>query len=141
MYNASWERLMVHDPIKLILKRRIRKTVDLKEAARVMDCVDAFANAISICECETLEEQIIWKGQCVTKSVLDALIDRTGGYKTMIEISEKSLPLRAAIDQIEQEYSGKRMTIKRITDPNRALAAEKLLKARVARRKQLAQTN
>ncbi|CAM8663906.1 hypothetical protein MCEREM30_03415 [Paracoccaceae bacterium] len=139
MASINWEKVLVDSPIKRILTKRIRKAVDLEEAAKGMDCFDEFASAISKSKGETPEEQTHWKGQYISKSLLDVLISQKGGFKTMIEISEKSPPLSQTIDQIEHEYTGKRMTMKRITDPDRALAAEKLLKARVARRNKLAQ--
>jgi hypothetical protein len=139
MANANWGNTLMDQPIKRILDRRRRKKVDLETAAKKMDWVCEISGFIATSKGETPEEQILWKGQYISKSLLDALISQKGGFKAMIEISEKSLPLSQAIDQIEHEYSGKRMTIKHITDPNRARVAEKLLKARVARRKKLAQ--
>lgn len=139
MANANWDNTFMDQPIKGILAGRRRKKVDLETAAKKMDWVCEIAGFIATSKCETPEEQILWKGQYISKSLLDALISQKGGFKTMIEISEKSLPLSDAIDQIEHEYIGKRMTMKHITDPNRAHAAEKLHKARIARRKKLAQ--
>jgi hypothetical protein len=137
MVNANWGNTLMDRPIKGILARCSRKKVDLESAAKRMDWVCEIAGFIATNKGETLEEQILWKGQYISKSLLDALISQKGGYKTMIEISEKSLPLSATIDQIEQEYGGKQMTMKCITDPDRAIAAEKLLKARTSRRKKL----
>ena len=140
MTNQNWGNALADQPMNGILGQYRRKKVELDAAAQKVDWVHKVYGVFAKGKGATQEDQDRWKEQHLCNSVLDTLLRQKGGYKAMIEISEKSKALTDVLDQIEINYSGKHMTLKRITDPDRALAAEKLLKARAAHRKKLAQT-
>lgn len=140
MINDNWDGVFKDQPIKIILARRLRNMVNLEDAAKKIEWFCEIAGLIAEGKSENLVDQVHWKAKYISQSVLDALVSQKGGYKAMVEISEKSPALSGAIDKIENDYGGSRITMKRITDHNRALAAEKLLKARATRRKKITQT-
>jgi hypothetical protein len=84
-------------------------------------------------------ERKLKKEAYLSKSILDALVCCKGGYKSLIEISESSPTLSAMLDRIEKEFGGSRITLKRVTAPEHAEAADKLIKARAAYKKKLGQ--
>jgi hypothetical protein len=137
----NWEDTLSDQPIERIMSRLKRRRVDFETAADGMKLVDEIAGNIAKQKIADIDAQLAWKVQYFSKLVLNALYAQKGGYKKIIDLSENCTGLAAALDQIERDYGGSRITMKRITDPNHAEAAEKLLKARVARRKQLAQKN
>ena len=135
----NWEHTLGDQPIERILSRLKRRRVDLESAANSMKLVDEIVGNIAEQKTADIDAQVAWKTQYFSELVLNALYAQKGGYKKIIDLSEKCAGLAAALDQIERDYGGSRIAMKRITDPNHAEAAEKLLKARVARRKKLAQ--
>ena len=134
----NWESMLSDQPIERIISRLKRRRMDFETAADGMNLVDEIAGNIAKQKIADIDAQLAWKVQYFSKLVLIALHAQKGGYKKIIDLSEKCTGLAAALDQIERDYGGSRITLKRITDPNHAEAAGKLLKARIARRKKLA---
>lgn len=135
----NWADMLSDQPIERILSRLKRRRVALETAADGMTLVDEIVGNIAKQKTADIDAQVAWKVQYFSKLVLNALHTQKGGYKKIIDLSEKCTGLAAALDQIERDYGGNRITMKHITDPDRARAAEKLLQARVVRRKKLAQ--
>jgi hypothetical protein len=140
MTNQNTGNALVDAPIKEIVTRYFNKKIALDAAALKVDWIHKTYGVFVAGKGSTPEAQDRWKNQYLCNWVLDTLLRKKGSYKAIVEISEKSRALTGVLDQIENDYSGKRMTLKRITDPGRASVAEKLLKARVLHRKKLAQT-
>lgn len=140
MTNQNTGNALVDAPIEAILTRYLNKKIELDAAAQKVDWIQKTYGVFAAGKGSTPEEQDRWKYQYLCNWVLDTLLRQRGSYKAIVEISEKSRALTGVLDQIERDYSGKRMTLKRITDPGRAIVAEKLLKARAAHRNKLAQT-
>lgn len=140
MTNTPWEKILVDQPIHLILRKYKRKTVDLDTAAQGMECVWEIADALARNKISTAHEQDTWKQEYVCNSLFSALGDEKGGYKQVIEISEKSPALAGLVDLIETQYGGSRITLQRIVNPRHADIAEKLVKARSKHREQQTKT-
>jgi hypothetical protein len=79
-----------------------------------------------------------------TRNFDDAMLDCTVNcpkkVRALITIAERSLETQGFLDRLEIAYYGKRLTIKRITNPSHARSAVKLLKARASHRKKVNQT-
>ncbi len=138
--EVNWELILIDEPVKRIFSKLKSNKVDLDSAVEGFNCIDEAAGAIAKQKTADVTEQADWKEKYLSTSVLDALVSQKGGYGRIIQVSEKSPLLGTTLDQIEREYGGSRITLKRITAPEYAEAAEKLLKARVRHRKKLVQT-
>lgn|GEM_PF-5350925 len=140
MGKIYWNTITKDGPMTVILFRFRRGTLNLEQAAEAMLHVErktAEFVAEKFSPNDDLEQKKI---KCLMDATLKALNSYNVGYRNLVKLGEISPVFNKVLDQIEAEYGGTRITIKRITDPEYADTAQKLLKARDLRRKKLAQT-
>jgi hypothetical protein len=132
-----------HQPIHMFiedaLKYYIKRESDVEQASLQIGVAFAIAAAQedgTICHSSN---QSVEQTHNFDHAMLDCAANCPKKVRALITIAEHSLETQSFLDRLEIAYSGKRLTMKRITHPDHANSAVKLLKARVARRKKLAQ--
>ena len=132
-----------HQPIHMFiedaLKYYIKRESDAEQASleiSVAFTLSAQLNDGTIHDPSKYEQEQI---RHFDDAMLDCVAHNPNRVRALIDIAEHSLETQSFLDRLEVAYFGKRLTIKRITNPDRALSAVKLRTARAARRNKLAQ--